>query len=285
MRIGCLPRRAIFIVPLVTSWLTATPAAAPATHAALVPVTASAAASADCPVAEIVGVHGTSEGPSSTNRTDSPEIKATFAAFTDDERRLGEHGARLDYFAYPTVTFAEYLPVHWPALRTAIRDYAGQLEAELEAFSRSCPDTPVSLAGYSLGALLIDSMLSSHHGEWGFIDAVELYGDPCWYNPHGNYRGLARYAATAGLHLGCFPEDGYPLTSPTGSRFAVQSQCLSGDPICGQGWPAYEIGGQVIAAALCGLDKCPHLSYPAASAGRGADFLAEHAFQRIGGDG
>ena len=41
----------------------------------------------------------------------------------------------------------------------------------------------------------------------------------------------------------------------------------------------------VIAAALCGLDKCPHLSYSVASAGDGADFLAEHAFQQIGGDG
>jgi hypothetical protein len=281
MGIGCLSRRAIFIVPLVTAWLTSSPAAAPATHAALVPV----AAWAGCPAAEIVGVHGTSEGPSSTNGTDSPEIKATFAAFTGDERELGEHGARLDYFAYPTVTFAEYLPVRWLALRTTIHDYAGQLEAELEAFSRSCPDTPISLAGYSLGALLIDSMLSSHRGEWGFIDAVELYGDPCWYNPHGNYRGLARYAATADLHLGCFPEDAYPLVSPTGSHFAVQSLCISGDPICGQGWPAYEIGGQVIAAALCGLDRCPHLSYSVASAGDGADFLAEHAFQQIGGDG
>lgn len=281
MAIGCLFRRAVFLVPLVMAWLTPTPAAAPATHAALVPV----AASASCPTAEIVGVHGTSEGPSSTNGTDSPEIKATFAALADDERKLGEHGVRMDYFAYPTVTFAEYLPVSWLVLRTTIHDYAGRLQAELEAFSRSCPDTPVSLVGYSLGALLIDSMLSSHRGEQGFIDAVELYGDPCWYNPHGNYRGLARYAATARLRLGCFPADPYPLVSPTGSHFAVQSLCISGDPICGQGWPAYEIGGQVIAAALCGLDRCPHLSYSGASAKDGADFLAEHAFRHIGGDG
>jgi hypothetical protein len=281
MGIGFLSRRAVFIVPPVTAWLAFTPEAGPAVHPALVPV----AASADCPAAEIIGVHGTSEGPSSTNSTDSPEIKATFAAFTGDERKLGEHGARLDYFAYPTVTFAEYLPARWLALRTAIHDYSGQLEADLEAFSRSCPDTPISLAGYSLGALLIDSMLSSHRSEWGFIDAVELYGDPCWYNPHGNYRGLARYAATADLHLGCFPEDTYPLVSPTGSYFAVQSLCISGDPICGQGWPAYQIGGQVIAATLCGLDKCPHLFYSVASADEGADFLAGHAFQQAGGDG
>ena len=102
MGMGWLSRRALFIVPLVTAWLTSSPAGVPATHTALVPV----AASAGCPVAEVVGVHGTSEGPSGTYGTDSPEIKATFAAFADDESKLGEHGARLDYFAYPTVTFA-----------------------------------------------------------------------------------------------------------------------------------------------------------------------------------
>ncbi|HLK74953.1 MAG TPA: cutinase family protein [Streptosporangiaceae bacterium] len=281
MGIGFLSRRVIFVVPLVTVWLTSSPAAAPAMHTALI----SAAASDGCPAAEIVGVHGTSEGPSRTNGTDSPEIKATFAAFAGDERKLDEHGARLDYFAYPTVTFAEYLPGRWLSLRTTIHDYADQLEAELEAFSRSCPGTPILLVGYSLGALLIDRMLSSHRGERGFIDAVELYGDPCWYNPHGNYRGLARYAAAGNLRLGCFPEDAYPLVSPAGSPFVVQSRCISGDPICGQGWPVYEIGAQLIAAALCGLDKCPHLSYSVASASDGADFLAEHAFQQIGGDG
>lgn len=278
---GYLPRWAVFFVSLVAASLTLTTAAAPAAYGTLTPATTSA----DCPAAEIIGVHGTSEGPSNTDSTDSPEIKATFAAFAADEKKLGEHGARMEYYSYPTVTFAEYLPANWLALRTAIHDYAGELKAELEAFSRSCSDTPISLVGYSLGALLIDNMLSSHSGEWSFIDAIELYGDPCWYNPHGNYRGLARYAATAGLRPGCFPEDAYPLMSPAGSHFAVESLCISGDPICGQGWPTYEIGGQIIAAALCGLDKCPHLSYSVASVGDGADFLAEHAFRQIGGDG
>ncbi len=280
---GYLTQRAIFLVPLMAAGLTLNTTAAPAGPATLTP----AAASAGCPAAEIIGVHGTSEGPSSTDSKDSPEIKATFAAFAADEQKLGEHDARMEYFAYPTVTFAEYLPVNWPALRTTIYDYAGELEAQLEGFSRSCPDTPISLVGYSLGALLIDNMLSSYSGEWNSIDAVELYGDPCWYNPDGGYRGLARYASTAGFRLGCFPENAYPypLVSPAGSHFAVQSLCISGDPICGQGWAPYEVGGQVIAAALCGLDRCPHLSYPAASASDGAAFLADHAFQQTGGGG
>lgn len=282
MGTGYITRRAAFlVVSFVAAPLTLTTAAVPVAYAPLIP----ARTSAGCPAAEIIGVHGTSEGPSSTDTTDSPEIKATFAAFTGEEQKLGEHGARLEYYAYPTVTFADYLPVNWTTLRTTIDDYAGDLEAELGSFSKSCPGTPISLIGYSLGALVINNMLSSHRSEWDYIDAIALYGDPCWYNPHGDYRGLARYAATAGLRLGCFPANAYPypLMSPASFHFQMQSLCLSKDPICGQGWPPYAIGGQIIDAALCGLDKCPHLFYSGASASYGAEFLADNAFKRLQG--
>jgi Cutinase len=222
-----------------------TPAVAPATHAGLTPATTSA----DCPPAEIIGVHGTGEGPSSTDRTDSPEIKATFNAFATDEQKLGEHGARPEYYAYPTVSFAAYLPVNWPTLRNIIGNYARQLGAELEHVSYFCPDTPISLVGYSLGAMLINDMLSSYRNEWNHLDAVEFYGDPCWYNPNRDYRGLAQYATSAGFRLGCFPENAYPypLVSPDGFHFLVQSLCNNKDPVCGRGWPLYEIDGQIIA--------------------------------------
>lgn len=283
MGAGNPTRWVVFLVPLVAVPLPFATAAVPAARATLIP----AAAAAGCPTAEIIGVHGTNEGPSSTESKDSPEIKATFAAFAADEQERGEHGARLQYYAYPTVTFADYLPVNWPALATTIDDYASELEGELASFSYSCPHTPISLVGYSLGALLINNMLTSYGDEWDFIDAVELYGDPCWYNPHGDYQGLARYAATVGLGLGCFPQNThpYPLMSHAGAHFQVQSLCANMDPVCGQGWPPYEIGGQIIAAALCGLDKCPHLSYPGAVASYGAEFLAADAFKRPGGDG
>ncbi len=277
------PTRWTFLVLCAVASFTFTPAAVPAAHAALTPATASAG----CPAAEIIGVHGTSEGPSNTDGADSPEIKATFSAFVTDEQKLGEHGARLQYYAYPTVGSAVYLPVNLPTLRATIHDYAGQLEAELDSFSYSCPDTPISLVAYSLGALLINDMLSTYSNEWNYIDAVEFYGDPCWYNPHGDYRGLARYAATVGLRLGCLPENAYPypLVSPAGFHLLVQSLCNNKDPICGQDWPPYEIDGQIIAAALCAAYKCPHRSYLGATAKYGAEFLAESAFKQIGGDG
>ena len=157
----------------------------------------------------------------------------------------------------------------------------------MESFSDVCPDTPISLVGYSLGALLINNMLSSYSNEWDNVNVVELYGDPCWYNPHGGYRGLAQYAATVGFRLGCFPENAYPypLVSPVGCTSWCRACAMSEDPICGQGWPPYEIGGQIIAAALCGLDKCPHLSYFGTATSYGAEFLAENAFKPVGGTG
>jgi len=53
----------------------------------------------------------------------------------------------------------------------------------------------------------------------------------------------------AGFRLGCFPENAYPypLASPGGFHFLVQSLCNNKDPVCGRGWPLYEIDGQIIA--------------------------------------
>ena len=283
MHTGYPTRGVVSLVLFAAATLTFTRPTAPITRAALIPVTASAG----CPAAEIIGVHGTSEGPSSTNGTDSPEIKATFSAFADAEQKLGEHGARLEYYAYPTVSFAAYLPVNWPALRTIIGNYASGLEAELEHFSHACPDTPISLVGYSFGALLINDMLTFYSNARSHLDAIELYGDPCWYNPHRDYRGLAQYAATTGFRLGCFSGNAYPypLASPGSFHFLVQSLCKKKDPICGRDWPLYEIDGQIISAALCAVYNCPHRSYVGAITNYGAEFLAEHAFKQAGGDG
>jgi hypothetical protein len=287
MRTGYPTRGVVSLVLFAAATLTFTRSTAPATHAALIPASASASASASCPAAEVIGVHGTGEGPSSTDGTDSPEIKATFSAFATDEQKLGERGARLEYYAYPKVSFAAYLPVNWPTLRITIGDYATELEAELEHFSHSCPDTPISLVGYSFGALLINDMLTSYRNEWNYLDAVEFYGDPCWYNLHRDYRGLAQYVATVGLRLGCFSAKAYPypLMSPDGFHFLAQSLCNNEDPICGRGWPLYEIDGQIIAAALCAVYNCPHRSYVGTTIKYGAEFLAENAFKQTGGGG
>ena len=233
MHTGYPTRWMAFLVLFAAASIAFTPAAATATQAGLTPATTSA----DCPPAEIIGVHGTGEGPSNTDPTDSPEIKATFNAFATDEQKQGEYGARLEYYAYPTVSFAAYLPVNWPTLQNIIGNYARQLEAELEHFSYSCPDTPISLVGYSLGALLINDMLSSHRGERSFIDAVELYGDPCWYNPHRDYRGLAQYAASAGSPAGLLPRECIPVSAGVPGRLSLPGAepVHNKDPVRGRG--------------------------------------------------
>jgi hypothetical protein len=277
-------RWAGLLIALVAGWCAAGAFPAVATSATQAMALTGAAS---CPVAEIIGVHGTGEGPSATNSQDSPEIKATFRAFTADGQKLGEHGSDLEYYPYPTVGFADYLPANWPELAITINEYADGLEAALESFSFACPATPISLVGYSLGALLIDNMLSSYSNEWKYIDAVELYGDPCWYNPHGGYWGLARYAARVGFPLRCFPENAYPypLGSPVSRHFLVQSLCKAKDPVCGQDWVPSEISGQTVAAALCAMYACPHRSYVGTATSYGAEFLAENAFKPVGGTG
>ena len=283
MGTGFLTRAAVFPVSFVTAWVTPTPAAAPAAYAALTPATASAAARPRRSSACTAPARGQAAPTAPTRRRSRP--RSPRSSPTSKSWASTAHGWST------TRTRRSPSPATCRSTgrrcATTIDEYAGELEAELESFSHSCPDTPISLVGYSLGALLINNMLSSYSGEWNFIDAVELYGDPCWYNPHGDYRGLARYAATVGLRLGCFPENAYPypLVSPAGFQFQVQSLCTDKDPICGQGWPPYEIGGQIIAAALCGLDRCPHLSYSGAPASDAAELLAESAFKRPGGDG
>jgi hypothetical protein len=66
--------------------------------------------SASCASAEIIGVHGTGEGPSATDHNLSPEIKATFAAFTADTHKPGKYGMQLVYCPYPVINIADYLP-------------------------------------------------------------------------------------------------------------------------------------------------------------------------------
>jgi hypothetical protein len=262
---------ALIIAVMAASFTFITRGAAPATN--IMPV----AFSTSCPAAEIIGVHGTGEGPSPIGKEISSEIKATFAAFTADERKLGEHGARLQYFPYPTLDLTDYLPTNWAKSQLMVNNCVGELGAEAERFSRSCPNSPISLVGYSLGSLLINIMLSSHDDEWNYIDAVEFYGDPCWYNPDGGYRGLAQYADETDLLLACLKNNSYPdpLFFRVGFHFAAQSLCLTRDPACGQGWPPYQIGDQVIAALLCPLDRCPHLSYVGTATRDGANSYPE----------
>src|SRR5579862_8893546 len=107
MRTESPARGVVTLVLFAAAALTFTqPTTAPAAQATLIP----GQSLAGCPTAEIIGVHGTGEGPSGTNRTDSPEIKGTFRAFATDEQKLGEHSARLNYYSYPTISFAAYLP-------------------------------------------------------------------------------------------------------------------------------------------------------------------------------
>ena len=132
-------------------------------------------------------------------------------------------------------------------------------------------------------------MLSSHAVSGTLINAVELYGDPCWLQPARELPGLGPVRRDCGISGWAASREGnaYPLVSPTGSHFAVQSLCSRRRPQSADraGRPTRSAGrlSPPPCAAWTSARTCPIPS--GASAGDGADFLAEHAFQPVGGTG
>jgi hypothetical protein len=59
----------------------------------------------------------------------------------------------------------------------------------------------MSLVGYFLGALLISNIPSPYHSGLNPMVAVELYGDPCWYNSHGRLPKPASVRRQGGVQI------------------------------------------------------------------------------------
>jgi hypothetical protein len=235
------------------------------------------------------------EGPSSTIAGTSATIAYTFSAFSSDTASRGVTGVKASAFAYPTLSVTDIMSVTGLYdIRSTVTNAAAALTANLQEISAQCPSTPVLLAGYSMGAWIINNMLSvmsKNPGKWDNIKAVLLYGDPCWYNSSGKYQGLAReeYADTCGT-ASTYP---YPASSAT-VPFKVETLCYGNDPVCGQGFagdaflPAFE--KQIaFAANNCNYTpsattygKCPHFYYEVGgpkngATAEGASFLAPYA--------
>jgi hypothetical protein len=248
-----------------------------------------------CPAAELVGLHGVGEGPSSSMSTTSTTIAETFSAFKTDTTSRGVTGVQTSALGYPTISRSDIMSVSgiYDA-ETTVLNTAVTLNAVLQAFNSQCPRTPVLLAGYSMGAWIINNMLStmsSDPGAWDNIKAVMLYGDPCWYNNSGKYQGLAReeLADTCGIA----PTYPYPASSST-LPFKVESLCYGNDPVCGQGFTSSLILPAVdyqitFAGNNCNYTpnnttygKCPHFYYEVGgptkgATAQGASFLAPYA--------
>jgi hypothetical protein len=133
-----------------------------------------------------------------------------------------------------------------------------------------------------MGAWVINKWLDDNPGDWIFIKAVVLYGDPCWLD--GADKGLVRAAGIGGVAhlLGCMSAKTYPYPAPTPAytpQFKTQSWCVGGDPVWGGGYKG-NLAAQVGASIVCAFTdtKCAHNWYrthgPAAAALKdGAQFV------------
>lgn len=239
------------------------------------------ASSACTLTAELIGLHGLGEGPSPQDPgTLSPTIEATFDTFTAN----APHSAwEADYMDYPTI------PADWTlgaTIKNNVQEGVKDLENRISESISSCPHTPISLVGYSEGALIINNWMQAYNSQLNDIRAVELYGDPCLDNPYGTgsnglplrYRGLARIAIDDGLpELGLFlpsnacgaPEPFYPYPG-IDQKPMVQSLCIGHDPICGQLYPEGSTLSQATDAKNCTqANHCTHLDYVGAATTQG----------------
>ena len=260
----------------------------------------SAAGSSNCPLtALIIGLHGMGEGPSPQDPGSlSPEIDATFTAF---DKYAPRSAWEADFLDYPTLAFDWKLGIK---IKDSVQTGVKQLEARIAESLSSCRSTPISLVGYSEGALIINTWMQAYSGQLKYIHAVVLYGDPCWDIKYGTnkktqlplaYRGLARIAIASGLPgLGLVLPDGdcgppepfYPYPGITATP-PTKTFCHHLDPICGQAYLQGDTVAQAEAAIKCTKsDGCPHLTYQTAKSNgatdttNGGKFLAAHAFRK-----
>ncbi|TQE36850.1 cutinase family protein [Streptomyces ipomoeae] len=141
------------------------------------------------------------------------------------------------------------------------------VNAAIDDVRKKCPDAKFVLAGYSLGAWIVDQFLKTTPLQ-SIVLAAILYGDPQWNG--AGVRGIAQsYDGTA--LSGPYP--------PLADR--VQSLCNHHDPICGIGYEASEKGmekraadlGKAIALAAEGKNCGPHCGYVGGPTTQGGDFL------------
>jgi cutinase len=244
-----------------------------------------------CPTALLLGLHGMNEGPSDKMPKVSATLAETFAAFRSDTIKRGDKGVKTDALSYKTVTIEDFSTLNGvDDVDRTVNGTAISLLTDLQAFTKQCPSMRILLAGYSMGAWIINDlltqMLAAGHG-WPNIKAIQLYGDPCWYSngKSGSHKGLAREA----LPDTCVSKSTYPYPAASSKLpFKVRTSCNDRDPICGEGFSS--INDQLkFVKENCNYSPspsksgaCPHFNYevegPARGAtAQGAKFLAQYA--------
>ena len=127
----------------------------------------------------------------------------------------------------------------------------------MNQYTSTCPGSLISLFGYSEGAWIINVWEQQHPAQAGHIYSAGLIGDPCYGDLLGN-AGLARlFTNSCGFSPGAYILGETNIT-PT------NSDCLTGDPVCGVPYQSLGLAAQLAATAACASTTklpCAHFNY------------------------
>jgi hypothetical protein len=204
-----------------------------------------------------LGVHGTGEGPPDPRH--SAVIETTWTAFYG-ALPAGVSKA-VDYVQYPAdLQLPSYLRFAAKVNNSEDQGVKALDHTFFDWLSR-CPAQKFVMAGYSMGAWVIDDWFASHHLSaqriFQHLLAVVNYGDPMFLIEKSKppVEGITRIVGGF-VKVPMIPDRG----DWGGSGFVMRSICAYRDPICGVAYDTYI--HQRLATLTCAIDSgCSHYSY------------------------
>jgi hypothetical protein len=227
----------------------------------LSPMQAGAATSPKCAKVFAIGVRGSGE-----TSTSAGGLGVTVSAAIRRFRQLVGAGVDVQPIDYPSLGFQV-------ALSSPASYYAGAkvgidaLTQTLVRQAASCPHEPITLFGYSQGAMVTNRALvvlgTTQPGTLSRIAAVELIADPqrlgsapyVWGSAPRQFNGLGVYATGLALPGVGFPAGDLPEELQARSR----SSCVIGDLVCA--WDATRPTSETLSTASLAAAGRAHSSY------------------------
>ena len=215
------------------------------------------AASTACHNWFVLGLHGMAEGPDPNGRGSSKELNEL-------QSQITQNGPKYAYdvvekpVGYPTFQLSSLNPeTLFKLLDQNLRDGVNDLQAAVQNETTNCPGSIISLFGFSEGAWIINVWEQQYPDEASQIHNAALIGDPCYADIPGDV-GLARLFDTGTCPAAVDYEFGPLNIQPT------DSECLTGDPVCGVPYLG-NLQTQEVAAAAClavsRYSACAHNMY------------------------
>jgi cutinase len=242
---------------------------------------AGASTAPKCAKVLAIGVRGSGE-----TSADAGGIGKMNAIAITRFRQLVRSGVDVQPIDYPSLSVTV-------ALSSPARYYAGAkvgvaaLDQTLQHQIAACPREPITVFGYSQGAMVVNVALGAlsteQPGLLSRIAAVELIADPqrlgsasyVWGSAPHQFNGLGVYATSLAL-----PGVGFPVRDlPAQIQSRSRSFCVTGDVVCG--WDPTTPISQKTAPASLAAEGRAHASYATNGYARNAGTHAALTLKRF----